>query len=475
MNMELETRIKAALPDIERLRTAKCLDVDTIGRYADNTLLGAERDTAEQHLHTCLYCLKQLNDMTAMLHYQEQASDEMLADKEKTRHKVTLWERLSGFFTFTPSLWRYSTVGLATAWAVFLIWTILPHQAAKPVVSRLNDEALVTITGYNSAGKITGTQRGAIVSSDGYIEGDLQPLAGASTMQVTLRNGKKHTVTQFWKDDDTGYAVMKIDDDNLPRIKLADIDSIQVGQRIYAVPGDADGTEDVVIVSDFKAVPGRRSTEGNRLIQIATQNSVKRTSKLVDEKGNLVGYVIDEEKNIQLARPAGAYRSIIKASQPLPVSELSSTTFSAKALDEYLKGVMANDNRRWSEAIRHLQAAVALNPRFAEAYTQLGYAYYQINDIEKEAKAYQAALKIKPNDPDALYSLAMNMESQEKYEEAIPLYEKALAQAPDDKETLYQLGLSYLANNKKEKATEMYYRLKKFDHGQAELLRRLIK
>ena len=43
MNMGLENKIKAALKDIEKFRTPDCLDVTTIGRYAENKLPEPQR------------------------------------------------------------------------------------------------------------------------------------------------------------------------------------------------------------------------------------------------------------------------------------------------------------------------------------------------------------------------------------------------------------------------------------------------
>jgi hypothetical protein len=38
---------------------------------AEGRLTGEEKQRAEEHLRSCLYCLKQLNDMKEMLHYQK--------------------------------------------------------------------------------------------------------------------------------------------------------------------------------------------------------------------------------------------------------------------------------------------------------------------------------------------------------------------------------------------------------------------
>jgi tetratricopeptide (TPR) repeat protein len=196
---------------------------------------------------------------------------------------------------------------------------------------------------------------------------------------------------------------------------------------------------------------------------------------VVDEQGKLVGFIITEEKNINLAAPAGDITEFIKTAKQTPIKDLKQVNFSGKALNEYLQGILASDGKRWDEAIHHLKEAIRLNLKLEGAYIALGYAYYSKQDFKNEAEVYQAVLKINPDNADALYSLAWNRESQSRYLEAILLYEKALALAPKDTEILYQLGLSYLASKQVEKATGIYERLKRLDPGQAEMLMRLIR
>ena len=106
---------------------------------------------------------------------------------------------------------------------------------------------------------------------------------------------------------------------------------------------------------------------------------------------------------------------------------------------------------------------------------ELGLLYYKKHDFDKEAVEYKEILKVDPENVDALYNLAWNLESHGKYKDATPMYEKALKLAPDDTEILYQLGLSYLAQGERGKAIDMYGRLRNYDSGNDELLRRLIK
>ena len=66
-----EAGIKDVLKEIGKLRTSECLDTVSIGMFAEGRLTDEEGKRAEEHLRTCLYCIRQLNDMKELLYYQK--------------------------------------------------------------------------------------------------------------------------------------------------------------------------------------------------------------------------------------------------------------------------------------------------------------------------------------------------------------------------------------------------------------------
>jgi tetratricopeptide (TPR) repeat protein len=475
--MELENNMKAALADIDSFQTADCLDTEIIDLYVENRLDDSEREIVEKHLHTCLYCLKQLNDMTALLHFQKQAAVNQHKKQQSQTTAPSLAERLREFFNFTINPWRFSAIGLATAWVIFFASSLVLKQAGHEAgFPQLNRNAFVKVQALNESGSVLGEQQGVVVGSEGLIASNLSHLAGASRLRITLKDGSSREISQIWKDEDKNLAVLKTDAAALTSIPLGDIKEI-VGKKIYAVADFAVSgiTINEAVASDIMELPSHRKEGGGKFIQVATHSDTVFKGAIVDEKGYLLGVLITEEKHINLATPARDVAQLVKTSRAISVGELKNISFSGDALNAYMKGILARDSQRWDEAVSNLQTAIRLNPRLEGAYVELGYAFYRKQNFSKEAEAYEAALKINPDNPDALYSLAWNMESRGSYQQAIPLYEKALALAPEDTEIIYQLGLSYLAQGKKDKASEMSRRLKRLDPGQAELLRRLIR
>jgi tetratricopeptide (TPR) repeat protein len=343
-------------------------------------------------------------------------------------------------------------------------------------IPTLDSSAFVKVQALNDAGTVLKEQQGVVIGSDGLIASKLTPLAGATKLQITLKDGSTYQTSNIWKDEDKNLAVMKVDNNSLKSIPVGNIKEI-VGKRIYLVSDSskpAKGLQEA-LVSDIKEVSDRKRDGGLKYIQVATQTTTASKGAVVDEQGRFLGLLITEEKHINLATPVDDITKLAATSKSIPLSQLKHVNFSGEAFNAYMKGILARDALRWDEAIKQYQTAVKLNPRLEGAYVELGYAFYRKQDFEREADAYKAALAINPNNTDALFNYAENLESHYRYPEAIVAYEKALSIEPDDMEILYQAGISYLAQGNRAKATEMCNRLKVLDKGNAELLRRLIK
>jgi TolA-binding protein len=487
MNMGLETRLKTALQGIERFRTPGCLSETTIGSYIEKKLDEPLRREVEAHLNGCLHCLKQLNDMTALLHYQKQKAalpqhlrqklQELLPQQtQDAASQPSFLDRFRATLTFTPSMWRFSALGLSAAWVVFLVSAlVLRHEEHLPNFDALHRDSFVRVQALNAAGSVLNEQQGVVIGEGGLIASSLSPLTGASKLRVTLKNGTTYQTDNIWKDEDKNLAVMKINNSTLKAIPVAGIKEI-VGKRIYVVadPSTPGNKLQEALASGIKELPNGKKA-GPRYIQVATQTTNATKGAVVDEQGRLLGFLITEEKHLNLASTAEDITRLASSAQQIPLSELTQTAFSGYAIDIYMKGILAKDAQRWDDAVECLENAIQLNPRLEGAYVKLGHVYYRKREFTKEAEIYEKVLRINPDNLPALFSLAESQVSMGQYRKAIKSYEKVLALNGTDGEALYQLGLSYMADNQNVKATEMFSRLKTVDPGQAELLGRLIK
>ncbi len=80
-----------------------------------------------------------------------------------------------------------------------------------------------------------GLGSGVIVSRDGYILTNNHVIEGADEVRVSLADRREFVAEIVGSDPKTDVAVLKIDEDDLPRVTLADSDNIRVGDIVFAL------------------------------------------------------------------------------------------------------------------------------------------------------------------------------------------------------------------------------------------------
>jgi len=86
---------------------------------------------------------------------------------------------------------------------------------------------------------------------------------------------------------------------------------------------------------------------------------------------------------------------------------------------------------RYSEAITELEKVVAIDPRYAPAFNQIGYVHARMGNFEKAAQAFERYAQLSPGLPNAVDSIAeMNM-LMGNLDAAVAKYQEALAMKPD--------------------------------------------
>lgn len=75
------------------------------------------------------------------------------------------------------------------------------------------------------------------------------------------------------------------------------------------------------------------------------------------------------------------------------------------AYTEFFKGVTADDERNYSQAIEHYSRAIELNPQFFPAYNNRGAGYFRIGDYKSAIRDYNSALELSPGNPVIHYNI----------------------------------------------------------------------
>ena len=161
--------------------------------------------------------------------------------------------------------------------------------------SNLVRSSVVNITVKSSYGyePISGGS-GVIISRDGYIITNNHVIDNSGKIEVTLFNNHSYTAKLIGKDPTTDLALLKINERNLPTIRYADSDEVEVGQWVLAVgnPFNLTSTVTAGIVSakgrNINILQGLYAIES--FIQTdAVVNPGNSGGALVNMKGELVG------------------------------------------------------------------------------------------------------------------------------------------------------------------------------------------
>lgn len=152
---------------------------------------------------------------------------------------------------------------------------------------------------------------GVIISSDGYIATNYHVIQNATEIEVTLRNKNTYKAKVIGRDKDTDLALLKIEENELPAMQIANSDSVLVGEWVLAVgnPFNLESTVTQGIVS-AKGRSLNLGKEGGSPSQNPIQSFIQTDAAvnpgnsggaLVNLNGELIGI------NTAIASPTGAY------------------------------------------------------------------------------------------------------------------------------------------------------------------------
>ena len=96
------------------------------------------------------------------------------------------------------------------------------------------------------------------------------------------------------------------------------------------------------------------------------------------------------------------------------------------------------------QAIAHYQQAISIDPMFADAYSNMGNAYNDLNRLEDAIKSYTTAIRLKPTFADAYANLANAYKRADALTMQLRVIEEALSLRPDFPDAYANLVHAYL-------------------------------
>ena len=139
----------------------------------------------------------------------------------------------------------------------------------------------------------------------------------------------------------------------------------------------------------------------------------------------------------------------------------------------YNLGVALAETGKTTEAIEQYEAALRIDPDFAEAYNNLGVALMQAGRIPEAITHLHEALRLLPDSAVVHYSLGNALLLAGQPEEAIGWYEKALRIDPNVAKVHYNLGLALEQTGRLKDAISHYEQTLRIQPDHAEARQRL--
>ncbi|MEW6188275.1 MAG: tetratricopeptide repeat protein [Thermodesulfobacteriota bacterium] len=119
-------------------------------------------------------------------------------------------------------------------------------------------------------------------------------------------------------------------------------------------------------------------------------------------------------------------------------------------------GLIYQEQQQFGPALKMFQKSLALNPRYLKGMNNLGLLYLQQGEIEEAGGWFRKVLEVEPGFTPALINLAAVLNRQGEPEQAGKVLLKVLEYDAENPEAFYNLGLLWEKQGAEQKALEYY-------------------
>ena len=163
-------------------------------------------------------------------------------------------------------------------------------QNVQAVVAISNQSLTTNIYGQVSETASSGS--GFIISEDGYVVSNYHVVQGATTLSVITSDSQEYDAELVGYDSTNDLAVLKIEADGLPYVKLGSSDALAVGDQVLAIGNPLGELTSTLTVGYISAKDRMVNTDGSYMNMLQTDaaiNSGNSGGPLFNMNGEVVG------------------------------------------------------------------------------------------------------------------------------------------------------------------------------------------
>jgi tetratricopeptide (TPR) repeat protein len=307
--------------------------------------------------------------------------------------------------------------------------------SAEKIYEKVKD-AVVVIYAYDYNDDLAKQGSGVVLNDKNYVVTNYHVLSGCERLEIMHGKEIIPYVDIIGIDVEKDILILKIEGKKFPSIKVGDVKTLKVGQRVYAI-GNPMGFENTISEG---IIGGLRSYNEFRKNYIQITASISPGSSggaVLNDKGELIGIstlTVRDGQNLNFAIPIDEVMSVEIGSY--------SKENAFKDFELFEEGFNAAENGNYYDAIKYYSKFIELYPNDAEPYNNRGIAKGKLEDYLGSIQDFNKAIEINLNDARVYINRGIAKSSLEDYGGAIQDYTKAIEINSNDAEVYTYRGIA---------------------------------
>jgi len=353
---------------------------------------------------------------------------------------------------------NYKTISfIGLIFTLIMNYKCLPQNLnAEEIYSNFN-EALVKIVSIGFNGNPLSQGSGVIISDSGYVVTNYHNFSGAEKIAV-LYNGKYISGNEILGADMVrDLLVLKLKGNHYKAVKIADLSTIKVGQKIYTV-GSPRGLSNTISEGIISGIRYDEDLDRNLIQFTAPITHGSSGGALLTESGELIGitsYGLGEG-NINFAIPIDELKRI----NILPVNNVEDIQLT----NLYMRGVNAYSAKYYDKAINYYKKFISKDSSKFFVYHNLGKTYDEIGKLDSAIVCLNISLQLNPLATLSYIILGNINIKNSDYKKATILFEKAIETDSTSTLAYNNLGAAYLYESDINMAISYFEKAIKINH-----------